>query len=119
MELLSVNILKKSKPFVEDIRWEVTPKIFLDPKAASGGKPEECIDITHGYMLYVDIVKDKPALVIMQLKRVISKTVGYIYDIPDELLKKALQCDTAECIAGMYPLPEGLEQWLKKEFGLS
>lgn len=115
MELLHINDLKKFQGFIQDIRWDVTPNIFLNPDSGSG----EEVDITHGYMLYVDVVNDIPALVIMQLKRIMSKTVGYIYDIPDELLKEATQCMDKECIGGMYPLSIGLEDWLKKEFGLS
>ncbi|GBD97060.1 MAG TPA: hypothetical protein ENG83_09945 [Nitrospirae bacterium] len=115
MELLHINELKKFQGFIQEIRWDVTPNIFLNPESGSA----EEVDITHGYMLYVDVVNDIPALVIMQLKRIMSKTVGYIYDIPDELLKEALQCADTKSVGGMYPLSGKLEEWLKKEFGLS
>ncbi|MBI5098922.1 MAG: hypothetical protein HZB30_06750 [Nitrospirae bacterium] len=115
MVLVSIDKLKNSKYFLENIRWEVTPKIFLEPRSPSG----ENVDTTHGYMLYVDLVKDKPTLVIMQLKDIMSKTVGYVADVPGDLLKDAINCTTNECVSGMYPLGEKLENWLKKEFGLN
>jgi hypothetical protein len=36
-----------------------------------------------------------------------------------DLLKEAMNCTAAECVSGMYPLGERLENWLKKEFGLN
>lgn len=116
MTLIELDRLKNSKEFTENIRWEVTPRIFLEPSEARGG---ETADLTHGYMLYVDMIHDRPALVIMMLKRITSKTVGYVYDVPEDLLREAMQCTASECISGMYPLTERLEQWLKKEFGLA
>jgi len=115
MEEITIENLKKSRLFVDDIRWDVTPKIFLNPKTSSG----ETIDLTHGYMLYVDIADDKPVLVIMELKSIMSRTVGYICDVPDELLREAMGCEASECIGGMYPITEKLANWLKKGFGLS
>ncbi|NOZ68914.1 MAG: hypothetical protein GXP46_06655 [Deferribacteres bacterium] len=112
MVLVTIDALKKSSDFVENIRWDVTPKIFFEP----GNEP---VDVTHGYMLYVDIINDRPALAIMQLKRIMSKTVAYLDDIPEELLKEAMQCSTTECIGGMYPLGDKLTEWLREELGLS
>lgn len=119
MECLSINVLRKSKYFTEHIRWDVTPKVFLKPAISSGEEPEKKIDITYGYMLYVDLVRERPALLIMQLRQALSQTVGYIENVPEDLLEEAIGCPPSECIAGMYPLTEKLEKWLKKEFGLT
>ncbi len=116
MELIKFDMLKESRNITSEIRWDVTPKIFIDPGSASGG---ELVDIIHGYMLYVELVHDKPALVIMQLKRIMSKSVGYLFDIPEDLMKESMNCSSSECIAGMYPLSKSLEDWLKKEMNLS
>jgi hypothetical protein len=116
MLLIKLDTLKKSSDIIKDIRWDVTPKIFMDPDSTSGDEP---VDISHGYMLYVDIVNDVPALVIMQLKRIMSKSVGYVYDIPEDLLKESMSCTSSECIGGMYPMARSLQDWLKKEMNLS
>ncbi len=119
MEHISINDLKKSHYFRQNIRWDVTPKIFLSPSIPSGNKAEGIVDATHGYMLYVDIVNDKPALVIMQLKYAMSRTVGYVDDIPEDLLREAMNCNAEEHKTGMCPLPKSLQEWLKKEMELS
>jgi hypothetical protein len=119
MKLLSVKDLKTNSHFIEKIRWDVTPRIFLRSCMRSADKNQKKIDTTHGYMLYVEIVNKKPVLVVMQLQPMLSQTAGYIYDVPGDLLKEALDCESAECISGMYPLTEKLGDWLKKELGVS
>jgi hypothetical protein len=114
-----MDVLKESPLIIKDIRWDVTPKIFFNPSPAPRDALGGSVDITYGYMLYVDLIDEKPALVIMQLKPITSKTVGYVFDIPEELLKAAMQCAGSDCIGGMYPLTEKLENWLKKEFSLA
>lgn len=111
MTEITLEKLKNSTGFTENIRWEVTPRIFLEPRGE--------VDMSHGYMLYVDMIHDRPAIVIMVLRPITSKTVGYIYDVPEDLLKESMECTSSECISGMYPLTAQLESWLKKEFGLA
>ena len=118
MEILNIEELKKSKYFIENIRWDITPKIFMDPSSA-GKESGEAVDISYGYMFYVDLINERPALVIMQLKSIISKTVGYIHKIPEDLLREAMDCLDSECVAGMYPVPDKLVDWLKQAFGIA
>ncbi len=118
MEILNIEDLKKSKYFIENIRWDITPKIFVDP-SSSGGESGGAADISYGYMFYVDLINERPALVIMQLKSNISKTVAYMHEIPEDLLREAMDCLDSECVVGMYPVTDELADWLKKELGLS
>lgn len=111
MEGFTIDELKESQKFLQNIRWDITPKRFLEPGLFEKVK-------TDSYMLYVDIIFDKPHVVIMRMKGNMSKSVGYIKGVPDDLLNEALECDEKECKAGMYPLTKRLEQWLKNEFGL-
>jgi hypothetical protein len=119
MVKLSIEDLKKSENFKSKIRWEVTPRVFFDPIAEAGGDPDKAIDVTHGYMLYVDIMEDRPAIVVMQLKQIISKTVGYLHDAPEDLLKEAMNCPADQKVQGMCPLTGRLIEWFKKELGVS
>ncbi len=116
MEHFSFEELRQSKKFIDNIRWDVTPKIFFQPRLPVSGKKAVNID---GNMFYVDIVYNRPTLVIMRNTSSMSKTVGYVEDVPEDLLKEAMKCSGEECIAGMYPLTRKLEEWLKKELGLS
>ena len=119
MSASSISDLKKQPYFVDHVRWEITPKVFLSPKVTSEDGCAETIDTSYGFMLYVDLVDEKPAIMIMQLKELISKTVSHIDEAPDDLLKEAMQCSDKECVSGMYPLTDKLEKWLKQELGLS
>ncbi len=119
MELISMSKLKESPLIIQDIRWDLTPKIFMDPSSVPGDASGKGADITYGYMLYVDLMDEKPVLVLMQLKRIMSKSVGYVPDVPEELLREAMQCEDSDCIAGMYPLNASLESWLKNQLGIS
>ncbi|MEF9437816.1 MAG: hypothetical protein L0922_03380 [Candidatus Mariimomonas ferrooxydans] len=116
MEHFSFEELRQSKKFIDNIRWDVTPKILLQPRLPVSGKKAVNID---GNMFYVDIVYNRPTLVIMRNTSSMSKTVGYVEDVPEDLLKEAMKCSGEECIAGMYPITGKLEEWLKKELGLS
>ncbi|MEW6601257.1 MAG: DVU0772 family protein [Nitrospirota bacterium] len=119
MRLLTIDDIKRNKTFIQGIRWDVTPKIFISPASAPRSELEKSVDITYGYMLYVDIVKNKPTLMIMMLKRMMSQNVGCVVDVPEELLQDAMNCKGPDCIAGMYPITGKLEDWLKKELGVS
>jgi hypothetical protein len=122
METYSYKIaeLKESEKFLKNIRWDITPKKFLESDASlqeSGQDKSEGSMIK--YMLYVDLVYNKPALMIMRTRGAMSKTIGYIEDVPEDLLKEAMGCGKEECEAGMYPLTGELREWLKKGLGLS
>lgn len=113
---LSIEKLKVSPGFIEDLRFDITPRLFVDPKSAPGGEPA---DITHGYMLYIDLMKERPVIMVMQMKSIICRSVAYITDIPEELLKKSMESAGIECAEGMYPLCEELVTWLKKELSIA
>ena len=116
MEPLSIEKVKVSPGFIEDIRFDITPRLFVDPKSAPGGEPA---DITHGYLLYIDLMKDRPVIMVMQMKPIICRSVAYITDAPEELLKSSMESAGSECAEGMYPLSEELVTWLKKELKIS
>ena len=112
---LSIEKLKESRVFLKEIRFDITPKLFADPKSAPG-KPA---DLGYGYMLYIDLMKERPVIMVMQLRQIICKSVGYITDVPQELLKSSMESAGTECAEGMYPLSEELITWLKKELSIS
>ena len=118
MEILNIEELKESEYFIENIRWDITPKIFVDPSSA-GKESGEAADISYGYMFYIDLINEKPVLVIMQMRSAISKTVGYIRGVPEDLLREAIDCLDSECVVGMYPVPDKLTEWLKGKLGVT
>ncbi len=115
-EKLSIKELRGNKGFLEKINWYVTPKILFKPRFPLSESEQDNIE---GFMFYVDVIHKKPALMIMRNRGPVSKTVGYVDDAPEDLLREAMNCVQEECIAGMYPMTRKLEDWLKKELGLS
>lgn len=117
MESFTISELRESKKFLEQIRWDVTPRMFFEPPFSKKKKERPPADI-EGFMFYIEIMNNMPVLTIMKNKKALSKTVGYVEGVPENLLKEALDCDKEECVAGMYPLTDKLEAWLKKELGM-
>jgi hypothetical protein len=120
MEQVSINELKGKKEFLDNIRWDITPKVFLNPELLATGKGQgKETSNTDGYLLYIEIIKNSPVLVIMQNKYSMSRTVAYVTDVPEDLLRESAHCSPAECVAGMHPVTQKLEDWLKKTLGAS
>ena len=113
---LSIEKLKDSAAFIKEIRFDLTPRLFVDPKSAPGGEPA---NITYGYMLYIDLKEKKPVIMVMQMKEMMCRSVAYISDVPEELLTSSMESAGSECVEGMYPLSEELTTWLKKELSIS
>ncbi len=118
MDNFSIEDLKTSTIFLEKLQWEITPKTFMKPKSALSVNEYEKQSENMWYMLYVDLINDKPSLMIMKNRGSISQTVGYIDNVPDDLLREAMNCSEGDCTAGMYPLTKKLTDWLKKALGL-
>jgi hypothetical protein len=116
----TIDELKESEKFLKGIQWDLTPKAFMTP-AHSEEKIEfsESGDAMLQYMLYVDLLYGKPVVMIMKLRGGMSLTVGCIEDVPEDLLKEAMNCENEECVSGMYPLTDKLKDWLKRGLGLS
>jgi hypothetical protein len=120
MEHVSIKALKGKKEFIDNIRWDVTPKKLLEPQSpgrdsGGGGPPVN----TDGYMMYVEVINNSPVLVIMKNRYAMSKTIAYVDDVPEDLLREAAHCSPEQCIVGMYPLTANLEEWLKETLGIS
>jgi hypothetical protein len=118
MEHVSIHELKGKMEFLDNIRWDISPKILLNPQLLYAGKNpgKENIDMD-GYILYVEIINNTPVLVIMKNKYSMSVTVAYVTDVPEDLLRESVRCSPTECVAGMYPINQKLEDWLKKALG--
>lgn len=116
----TVDELKESEKFLTSIQWDLTPKAFIAPghiEHETGYVKAE--DKILKYMLYVDLLDNKPIVMIMKIRGGSSATAGCIENVPEDLLKEALTCNAGECASGMYPLTAKLMDWLKRELGIS
>lgn len=114
----TIDDLRDSGKFLENIRWDITPKRYLAPEASKTGATKTG-EGQVSYMLYVDRMYDRPALMIMKIRGSMSMTIGYVEGVPDDLLQNATEGSPAESGAGMFPLTGRLEAWLKENLGIS
>lgn len=116
----TVDELKESEKFLKSVQWGLTPKAFIAPGHSEykteHGEAESAI---LQYMLYVDLLDNKPTVMIMKIRGGMSQTAGCIEDVPEELLNEAMICEAEECLSGMYPLTDKLRDWLKNKLGIS
>ncbi|MBI4697728.1 MAG: hypothetical protein HY758_02105, partial [Nitrospirae bacterium] len=92
-----------------------TPKTWFNPEFSIHDKG---FNYKEGYMVYVDMINETPAVAIMKNSGSLSSNIGVIQGVPHGLLQEALNCSKDECISGMYPITKKIEEWLKKELGL-
>jgi hypothetical protein len=119
--LLKLSRLRKNSVFMSHLRWDVVPQKIFQPRFIKPGE-DRCnlINETQGFMFYIDYMKDmRPNLMVMKTYNLTSKTVGEVPEVPEDLLRGAVQKEGVRDIAGMYPIDEALEGWLRKELGVA
>jgi len=115
----TLDELKESKKFLENINWDLTPKAFMAPRTGSRENLHNTSEVEAlKYMLYVDKLEDRPVVMVMKIRGGMSTTTGCIDGIPEDLLIEVIKSSPDESEAGMFPLSEQLRDWLKREFGL-
>ncbi len=119
MKPLNLDNLRKNQKIINRIKLDITPEILFQPlfERATEGY-EERVKEREGYMFYIEIMRFKPTLMLMNTYQNMSVTVGLVEGVPEELLESAVRNKSEECKAGMYPIDDGLKEWLKKELGL-
>lgn len=119
MKNLNLESLRENPKIINRIKLEMTPELLFQPlfeRATEGYK--EKVEEREGYMFYIEIVRSKPTLMLMNTYQNMSVTVGLVEGVPEGLLESAVKSKSAECKAGMYPIDKDLKDWLKKELGL-
>jgi hypothetical protein len=116
--ILRLPRLKKNRIFMEHIRFDVTPEVIFKPRFIKDKDNRHLIKETQGFMFYIDHMDDILNLMLMKTYNLTSKTVGYIQDVPRELLINAVTREGVRDIVGMYPIDGELESWLKGELDL-
>lgn len=116
---ISLNDIKKNKSIHKHILWDIEPKQLMEPKcrAIKDGKEEP--KTISGYLFYIDKMGKKPTLFLMcHTASGYAETVAKIDEIPDELIKEAIEENKNREFFGMYPINKNIEDWLKRELGL-
>ena len=114
-----LNDIKKSLDILEKIKWEVTPKMVMEPRFQSRPEDLQKLRDISGYMFYIESQCEPPALMLLKVgKTDITSTIGKVDEIPPELLRKAIENPVDQPANGMYAITDEIKEWLKKELGV-
>lgn len=111
--------IRNRPDIVEGIRWDVTPENIMEPRFQSNPEDLKKLREITGYMFYIETQCEPPALMLMKVgKTDISSTIGKIEEVPQELVRRAIENPVQKPSFGMYAISEEIKDWLKKELGL-
>lgn len=118
-DLQDLNSLRKRPDILSRIKWDVTPRIVMEPRFQT--RPDDLQklrDIT-GYLFYIETESERPSLMLMRIgKSDITSTAGMIEEIPFELVQRAIDNPLHPPVHGMYAITEEIKDWLRKELSL-
>ncbi len=118
-EMQGLSDIKKRPDILEKIKWEVTPKMVMEPRYHSKAEDLQKLRDISGYMFYIESQCEPPALMLMKVgKSDITTTVGMIEEIPSELIQRAIGNPVHKSVHGMYAITDEIREWLKKELGV-
>lgn len=118
-DLQDLNSLRKRPDILSRIKWDVTPRIVMEPRfQARPDDLQKLRDIT-GYLFYIETESERPSLMLMRIgKSDITSTAGMIEEIPFELVQRAIDNPLHPPVHGMYAITEEIKDWLRKELSL-
>jgi len=118
-DMPGLNDIKKSPDILEKIKWEVTPKMVMEPRFQSRPEDLQKLRDISGYMFYIESQCEPPALMLLKVgKTDITSTIAKVDEIPPELLRKAIENPVDKPANGMYAITDEIKEWLKKELGV-
>ena len=115
--VMNVNDLKERPDVVQAIRFDVTPKMIMEPRV---GLPEgvEPPDLK-GFSFYIEAFDEPPELMIMKVSRSsVMTTLGKIEEVPAEMIRRAVDDPVEGAANKMYAITDEIRDWLKKAIGL-
>ncbi len=119
-ELLTLNDIKKEPFVIEHILWNLEPKHLMSPKIKKTEEEIKIRDEIKGYVFYIETMHTKPKLFLMlHTAAEFAETAAQIDEIPQEMLLEAIEENEDKHYFGMYPINKKVEEWLKKELGVS
>ncbi|MCX8034136.1 MAG: hypothetical protein N3A00_02320 [Thermodesulfovibrio sp.] len=118
-ELLTFEDIKKDSYYIQHILWDMDPTKVMEPVIVQEGAKILCKDPIKGYVFYIETSGKKPELFLMMHKsNCYGETIAKIEEIPDDLIKEALEENRDKIKFGICPISEKIKIWLKKELGL-
>ncbi len=118
-ELLSFEDIKKEPYYIQNILWDFDPTKIMEPIIIQEGSNIVCKEPVKGYVFYIETSGKKPELFLMMQKaNYFSETIAKIEEIPEEMLKEAINENEHLIKYNICPINDKIKNWLKKELGL-
>ncbi len=116
---LGLSVMRAIPDIIENIRWDVTPQVIMEPRFQSNPEDLKRLREITGYMFYIETQCEPPALMLMKVgKTDIESTVGKIDEIPQELIERAMDGPVRKSANGMLAITEEIREWLRNKLGL-
>lgn len=118
-DMPGLDDIKKSPDILKRIKWDVTPRMVMEPRFQSKAEDLQKLRDISGYMFYIESQCEPPALMLLKVGRTdITSTIAKVDEIPQELLRKAMENPPEKPAHGMYAITDEIKEWLKKELGV-
>ncbi len=117
--LISLKELRKFQGLNKLIIWDIDLKQLMEPRVAAGNK-QECRKMG-GYLFYIEKTSgSKPMVYLMcHTEGGFAETIAKIDEVPEALIQEAISEKKGKEFFGMYPINKKIEEWLKKELGIT
>lgn len=117
--LQKLKDIKRRPDILSNIKLDASLPLIMKPRFQMTKDEFQRLNEMTGYIFYIETAGAKPSLMLMKVnKSDIADTVGIIEEIPEEVLKRAIESPVHPPVHGMYGITEEIKNWLKKELNL-
>lgn len=109
--------IKKRPDIISRIRFDVTPQMIMEPRFTETGELKKR-DLS-GCFFYIETGGEKPVLMLMRVSKGDTvKTIGIIEELPEDMIKRAMENPVHPPVHGMYAITDEIKDWLKENLNL-
>lgn len=111
--------IKRRPDILSNIKLDASLPLIMKPRFQMTEREFQEMYKNIGYLFYIETAGQNPTLMLMKINRSdIAETVGIIEEIPEEMLKRAIDNPVHPPVHGMYGITEEIKNWLKRELNL-
>lgn len=116
--LQKLEQIKKRPDIISRIRFDVTPQMIMEPRFTETGELKKR-DLS-GCVFYIETAGERPVLMLMRVSKSDTvKTIGIIEELPEEMIRRAIDNPVNPPVHGMYTITKEIEEWIRKTLNLS
>lgn len=113
-ELQGMEALKKRRDLVERVRFDVTPRMIMEPRLEREKRKEVA-----GCFFYIEALEPPPSVMLMKVNpQGVTSTVAKVDTIPPAMVERAVAQPVEPPVNNMYAISGEIEDWLRGELGL-